>query len=82
MRLYWDGEDWVTERPVRKVENRSGLQCPMIQSDAEGFWEPGGNAQNGGQFIDGRKDIRAYEKANGVRQVGNDIPLAPPTGES
>jgi hypothetical protein len=73
MRSRWNKKtgDWEEVAPgVGTVELGAG---PLVMSDIEGFYEPGGNAQNGGKFIDGRSDLRNYERANGVRQVGNDL---------
>ena len=64
--------DWSAGKRRRKAAVKKNVAAPMILSDIEGFMEPGGTVENGGQYIEGRRALREYEQKNGVRQIGND----------
>lgn len=75
---HYDGR-WMTpeERDyLRWQKNRSparaDLPCPMIISDIQPFQTAGDKVA-----ITSRSELRAYERKNGVRQVGNDLPPPP-----
>jgi hypothetical protein len=82
MRLtHYDGR-WMTpeERDLLRWQKtaspaRADLPCPMIISDIAPFQTAGDNVA-----ITSRSELRDYERKNGVRQVGNDIPPPPAKG--
>ena len=58
---------WRDGVMVEKTGHRTGKSWQVL-SDIEPFVAPGGD------YITSRSQLRAYEHANGVRQIGNDWP--------
>jgi hypothetical protein len=57
-------ENGMVDREIAGARNDS--KSPLVISDIEPFQTQDGKA------ITSRMDLRAYEQANGVKQVGND----------
>lgn len=55
------------QRTASKARNYD-IACPMIISDITPFQTAGDRVA-----ITSRSELRAYERKNGIRQVGNDI---------
>ena len=55
------------QRTASKARNYD-IACPMIISDIAPFQTAGDRVA-----ITSRSELRAYERKNGIRQVGNDI---------
>ena len=66
-----DSRNWQEIVPGVKEKDAGG--SADIMSDIKGFWEPGASETIEGRFIEGRAALRAYERENGVRQIGDQI---------
>ena len=76
MRLtHYDGR-WMTpeERDLLRAQRNTSparnwnISCPRVMSDIAPFETAGDRVA-----ITSRSELRAYERKNGIRQVGNDI---------
>jgi hypothetical protein len=70
-----DDRNWVEVEPG--VRSKAPGSTAAVMPDIEGFYAPGGNAYNGGEFIEGRAHLREYERRTGTRQIGDQIATAP-----
>jgi len=72
---HYDGR-WMSieERDLLRAQRNASparnwnISCPMIMSDIAPFQTAGDKVA-----ITSRSELRAYERKNGIRQVGNDI---------
>ncbi len=66
-----DKRNWIEVDPGIRVKLPG--KSPDVMPDIEGFWEPGASEKIKGKFIDGRADLRAFERETGKRQIGDQI---------
>jgi hypothetical protein len=68
--MKWIVEDGGKLTPADEYYARkAGERAPMVVNDIQPFRLPGPD----GEVIGSRKHLRDYERAHGVRQIGNDL---------
>ena len=67
-----DNRNWQEIEPG--VRRKAAGVSAHVMPDIEGFWSPGaGPGSIEGEFIEGRKALRDYERRTGTRQIGDQI---------